>query len=131
MSNPYASFSCSQDSDVPRLIDYIYPRFWLPKDIRIYECFIDYYSWDSLSKEHPRCLLFEVLMGQSWGIYNWSNLHEPLTKHDSLLDLMDRMGPHAQLWACMGCGNINFPNNVYNFFFLKKKKKSIIFPKIK
>jgi len=54
--------------------------------------------------------LSEVPIGQIRGIFDRSNLHEPLMKYDFLLGLMDRMGPQAQPWACMGCGNDNFPN---------------------
>jgi hypothetical protein len=54
--------------------------------------------------------LSEVPIGQIRGIFDRSNLHEPLMKYDFLLGLMDIMGPQAQLWACMGCGNDNFPN---------------------
>jgi hypothetical protein len=52
-------------------------------------------------------------MGQIRGIYDRPNLHGPLTKYDFLLGLMDRMGPQAQSWACMGRGNNNFPNKLY------------------
>jgi hypothetical protein len=72
-------------------------------------------SWDSLSKEHSRLSLFEVSMGQIRSIYNRPKLPGHLTKYDSLLGLMDRMGPQTQSWACMGYGSNNFPNKLEEF----------------
>jgi hypothetical protein len=95
MGISYGFFSCSRDGDVPRLIKYIYPCSCQSRDIRIQESLIEYYSWNSLSKEHSGCPLSEIPMGQIWGIYDRPNLYRPLTKYDSLLDLMDRMGPQA------------------------------------
>jgi hypothetical protein len=54
-------------------------------------------------------------MGQIRSIYNRPKLPGHLTKYDSLLGLIDRMGPQTQSWACMGYGSNNFPNKLEEF----------------
>jgi hypothetical protein len=122
-------FSWSPDNDVSRLIDYIYPRSCQPGDIRIQESLIEYCSWDSLIKEHPRLPLLKIPMSQIQGIYNKPKLHGHLTKYDSLLGLMDRMGPQTQLWACMGCGSSNFPSKK-NFLQTNRLNWHLLFIKL-
>jgi hypothetical protein len=86
----------------------MFPRRWCPETYQIYlspSLPIKGYSHSGVldwivflkfsSKEHSGCPLSEIPMGQIRGIYDRPNLYRPLTKYDSLLDLMDRMGPQA------------------------------------